>query len=419
MSERGRPRHSGPLTDGESRVVKLVAKGLTNREVGDALGITERTVKFHLNQVYSKLGLETREELIAWQRQRRFPSLLGVGWLTKAAAVAGAAGGVFIVGSIAINAGNSGDEGSGADDAEIPCQVDSVLLRPSMEIECVPDEELEAAFGAALYRPPPGAVVLEAAIVREGTETYAFRRYSYGGGELDTLQGDYQVPWGQTRDRPFVAGDSPLGNFGTVAGQDVLYLCPEYDPSQSLQLESVDSCPEDSALVLTGRNEAVLGSVAVIIFPPRVGIPSTPVPFPTPMGERVQPMVAGVPAYPRATEIDGFVLQETEYMPVLHVQVFETADFQSQVFSYLVNELELLGWRATGGGHGVSGRSATFVSPTGGLVTVSTIYVAREEDQDVQPPPGFRGKGVPFEERIDGKSRFWIMTSEEQPREYR
>jgi DNA-binding CsgD family transcriptional regulator len=52
-----------PLTHGERRVVKLVARGLTNQEVADALDLRTKTVEWTLTNVYRKLRLRSRTEL--------------------------------------------------------------------------------------------------------------------------------------------------------------------------------------------------------------------------------------------------------------------------------------------------------------------------------------------------------------------
>jgi DNA-binding CsgD family transcriptional regulator len=54
-----RTRHSG-LTAREQEVLKLVAAGLTNREVAGTLGVSGRTVDAHLRSVYAKLGVKSR-----------------------------------------------------------------------------------------------------------------------------------------------------------------------------------------------------------------------------------------------------------------------------------------------------------------------------------------------------------------------
>ncbi len=64
------PRTPGPeiveaLTPRESEVLQLVAAGLTNRRIGERLGISEHTVKFHVNAILGKLAAQTRGEAIA------------------------------------------------------------------------------------------------------------------------------------------------------------------------------------------------------------------------------------------------------------------------------------------------------------------------------------------------------------------
>ncbi|PTQ55997.1 MAG: Transcriptional regulator DegU, LuxR family [Candidatus Carbobacillus altaicus] len=59
-------RHDGwdMLTDREREVVRLIARGLTNRDIGDALGISDKTVKNHISNILSKLNINDRKQLI-------------------------------------------------------------------------------------------------------------------------------------------------------------------------------------------------------------------------------------------------------------------------------------------------------------------------------------------------------------------
>jgi DNA-binding NarL/FixJ family response regulator len=52
------------LTPRELEIVRLVAEGLRNREIADRLTITEGTVKIHLHNIYEKLGVSGRPQLI-------------------------------------------------------------------------------------------------------------------------------------------------------------------------------------------------------------------------------------------------------------------------------------------------------------------------------------------------------------------
>ncbi len=50
------------LTPRELDVIRLVAEGLSNKEIGQALSISPRTVNFHLDNLFSKLGVRSRTE---------------------------------------------------------------------------------------------------------------------------------------------------------------------------------------------------------------------------------------------------------------------------------------------------------------------------------------------------------------------
>jgi DNA-binding NarL/FixJ family response regulator len=50
------------LSERESVVLEAVARGLSNREIGRELWISEQTVKFHLRNLYRKLGVSSRTE---------------------------------------------------------------------------------------------------------------------------------------------------------------------------------------------------------------------------------------------------------------------------------------------------------------------------------------------------------------------
>ena len=63
------------LTEGERRVVVLVAKGLTNRQVAAQAFLSRHTVDFHLRQVFRKLSVSSRVELarVAMEHERAEP----------------------------------------------------------------------------------------------------------------------------------------------------------------------------------------------------------------------------------------------------------------------------------------------------------------------------------------------------------
>ena len=50
------------LSPGETRVIELISRGLTNRQTAAELGLTVHAVKFHLSSIYRKLGVANRTE---------------------------------------------------------------------------------------------------------------------------------------------------------------------------------------------------------------------------------------------------------------------------------------------------------------------------------------------------------------------
>ncbi|KRT77597.1 MAG: transcriptional regulatory protein devR [Armatimonadetes bacterium CSP1-3] len=67
---RGREELS-QLTDQERRVLELVAEGKTNREIGEALSLAEKTVKNYVSSILSKLQLRRRTDAAVYAAQRR------------------------------------------------------------------------------------------------------------------------------------------------------------------------------------------------------------------------------------------------------------------------------------------------------------------------------------------------------------
>ena len=61
---------TGLLSARERGVLRLVAAGLSNRQIGETLSITERTVKFHVTAIFNKLGAENRAQAVALAAER-------------------------------------------------------------------------------------------------------------------------------------------------------------------------------------------------------------------------------------------------------------------------------------------------------------------------------------------------------------
>jgi DNA-binding NarL/FixJ family response regulator len=61
-----------PLSERELQVLKLIAKGLRNKEIGAALEIAEDTVKIHIKNIFSKLEVIDRTQAVVMAAQRGY-----------------------------------------------------------------------------------------------------------------------------------------------------------------------------------------------------------------------------------------------------------------------------------------------------------------------------------------------------------
>lgn len=58
------------VTQRELEIVRMVGRGLQNKEIAQRLSITEGTVKVHVHSIYVKLGVSTRVALMRWAESR-------------------------------------------------------------------------------------------------------------------------------------------------------------------------------------------------------------------------------------------------------------------------------------------------------------------------------------------------------------
>lgn len=65
--EDGLPTRVSPR---EVQILRLISKGRTTAEIASALGITQRTVKWHVANIFRKLGVRTRAEAVAVAARR-------------------------------------------------------------------------------------------------------------------------------------------------------------------------------------------------------------------------------------------------------------------------------------------------------------------------------------------------------------
>jgi DNA-binding CsgD family transcriptional regulator len=116
MTRRGRRPYPDILTPREWEVLTLLREGRSNPEIAAQIGVSRDAVKYHVSEILSKLGLESREEAAAWQPEPPELPVLRPAWARALAgwplriALAGAAAAALAgVGVLAYGALRSDD----------------------------------------------------------------------------------------------------------------------------------------------------------------------------------------------------------------------------------------------------------------------------------------------------------------------
>jgi DNA-binding NarL/FixJ family response regulator len=79
--------HPLPLTPAEERVFWEVIQGFTNKQIGEHLFVSPRTVQTHLSNILNKLQLENRSQLVRYAFERGYKPPSGVVALETATSV--------------------------------------------------------------------------------------------------------------------------------------------------------------------------------------------------------------------------------------------------------------------------------------------------------------------------------------------
>ncbi|QTJ67094.1 LuxR family transcriptional regulator [Rhodococcus sp. ZPP] len=69
------PAEASPLTRREQQIAELLAEGLSNRQIADALVISRRTVDGHVEHILDKLAVSSRTQVAAWVAARAHPRI--------------------------------------------------------------------------------------------------------------------------------------------------------------------------------------------------------------------------------------------------------------------------------------------------------------------------------------------------------
>ena len=66
-----------PLSDREEEVVMLLLQGKSNKQIANTLGVTTRTIEYHISHIYEKLGVSSRAEAIIKLSEKQLRETVG------------------------------------------------------------------------------------------------------------------------------------------------------------------------------------------------------------------------------------------------------------------------------------------------------------------------------------------------------
>jgi DNA-binding CsgD family transcriptional regulator len=105
---RGRPPYPGLLTPREQQVLDLIREGMTNEQIAERLGISFSGARYHVAEILSKLGVNSRQEAALWipspepTGARRFGLLSGLFGRIASSMLARAAGSLAIAAGLGL-----------------------------------------------------------------------------------------------------------------------------------------------------------------------------------------------------------------------------------------------------------------------------------------------------------------------------
>ena len=71
LAEAGEGESGAALTERQMEIMDLLARGHSNQQIGDLLGLNLNTVKGHLSRIFRQLGVESRTQaILKYQRMR-------------------------------------------------------------------------------------------------------------------------------------------------------------------------------------------------------------------------------------------------------------------------------------------------------------------------------------------------------------
>ncbi len=172
------------LMDRQQEVLTLIAKGRTNPEIAAELGITLDGAKWHVREILSKLGVESREEAAAYWRAHRRPGhrlartlgTFGSLGLAKGVAVGLAVAAIALLGVTALQSLQSGDPAPAspatATPAPEPTPTSTGPTATTAPPPSISAEEVELLPGMFLEPGPTPVADIELPVPPEPTPTF-------------------------------------------------------------------------------------------------------------------------------------------------------------------------------------------------------------------------------------------------------
>ncbi|HEY4669132.1 MAG TPA: helix-turn-helix transcriptional regulator, partial [Tepidiformaceae bacterium] len=145
------------LSERQREVLDLMARGRTNAEIADRLGLSLEGAKWHVREIFGRLGVDSREEAVRLWRDQQSSSRRVLAWLPSSGgvALAGTAAVAVVAGAFLVFVTLGGADWTSGSPEDEPATTTAISTPPATVVS-------QWQLGATRLQQQPGLIEIEA-----------------------------------------------------------------------------------------------------------------------------------------------------------------------------------------------------------------------------------------------------------------